>query len=394
MEGKKGVESALANLIQLSFEKGFLVFDDIYDEADKLALSIRDIDYLSNSIVAREILVYDEVPVTNVDGSLSEDVYVDYAHRDYEAIFNRVNELAPELENFVNSVRSVVPPQVHEMEQLKYQVREGNLYARERVVQMHLRFVVRIALQRAEIYDCEIADTLQDGCIGLLMAVDRYDPDSSGAFGPYASLWILQNISRTQVTQRPVVYYPVYKKEDYFAMYPFLKENGYLDSDIWKASDIRRQIQEQCGCSVDQVEDIINQSMPIESLDAIYEMYLENIEKDEIYDDVFEINVENEMQGNDFRNINLDSLYWNDNVYKEIEQRGLRETLENLMEELTDREREVLRMRYGFEDGDEKTLEEVGQMFGVTRERIRQIESKAIKKLSYPTRIRKLEDFL
>ena len=123
-------------------------------------------------------------------------------------------------------------------------------------------------------------------------------------------------------------------------------------------------------------------------------MYLENIEKDEIYDDVFEINVENEMQGNDFRNINLDSLYWNDNVYKEIEQRGLRETLENLMEELTDREREVLRMRYGFEDGDEKTLEEVGQMFGVTRERIRQIESKAIKKLSYPTRIRKLEDFL
>ena len=134
--------------------------------------------------------------------------------------------------------------------------------------------------------------------------------------------------------------------------------------------------------------------MPIESLDAIYEMYLENIEKDEIYDDVFEINAENEVQGNDFRNINLDSLYWNDNVYKEIEQRGLRETLENLMEELTDREREVLRMRYGFEDGDEKTLEEVGQMFGVTRERIRQIELKAIKKLSHPTRIRKLEDFL
>ena len=133
MESKNGIESALANLIQLSSEKGFLVFDDIYDEADKWALSIRDVDYLSSSIVTRGILVYDEAPVTNAAGS-SEDDYDDYAQRDYEAVFNRVIELDPDLEDFINAVRAVVPPQAREMDQLKYQVQEGNLYARERVI--------------------------------------------------------------------------------------------------------------------------------------------------------------------------------------------------------------------------------------------------------------------
>lgn len=393
MESKNGIESALANLIQLSSEKGFLVFDDIYDVADKWNLSIRDVDYLSSSIATRGILVYDEAPVTNAAGS-SEDDYDDYAQRDYEVVFNRVIELDPGLEDFINTVRAVVPPQAREMDQLKYQVQEGNLYARERVIQMHLRFAVRIALQRAETYDCEISDTLQEACIGLVTAVDRYDPDSSGPFGSYASLWILQDIGRAQATQRPAVYYPVHKKEGYFTMYPILKENGYLDSDIWTNQDARKLIQDRIGCGINQVEDIIQQSMPIESLDTTYEMFLKNIERDEIQDDVFENIIENEIQDNVFENTNFDAFYWNDDIYDEIEQRALRETLENLMGELKSREQEVLKARYGFDDGVEKTLEEVGQTFGVTRERIRQIEANAIRKLLQPTRIRKLKGFL
>ena len=393
MESKNGIESALANLIQLSSEKGFLVFDDIYDEADKWALSIRDVDYLSSSIVTRGILVYDEAPATNAANSLEDD-YDDYAQKDYEIVFKRVIELDPELENFINIVRDVVPPQAREVNQLKYQVQEGNLYARERMIQMHLRFAVRIALQRAEAYNCEIADTLQEACIGLVTAVDRYDPDSNGAFGSYASLWILQNIVRAQSTQRPAVYYPVHKKEGYFTMYPILKEKGYLNSDIWTDPDVRKLIQDRLGCGINQVDDIIQQSMPIESLDIIYGMFLKNIEGDEIQDDVFENIAKNEIQDAVFENMSLDVFYLNDDVFEEIEQRALRETLEKLMGELKNREQEVLKARYGFEDGDEKTLEEVGQMFGVTRERIRQIEAKALKKLSHHTRKTKLNGFL
>ena len=389
MENKNGIESALANLIQLSSEKGFLVFDDIYDEAYKWFLSIRDVDYLSSSIVTRGIIVYDEAPVTDAAGS-SEDEYDDYAQRDYEAVFNRVIELDSDLKDFINAVRAIVPPQAREMDQLKYQVQEENLYARERVIQMYLR----IALQRAETYDCEISDTIQEALIGLVTAVDKYDPDSSGPFGSYASLWILQNIGRAQATQRPAVYYPVHKKEGYFTMYPILKENGYLNFDIWTDPEVRRIIQDRLGCGIDQAEDIIRQSMPIESLDEIYEMFLKNIDVDEIQDDVFENIIENEIQPNVFQNINPDAFYWNDGIYEEIEQRALREILEKLMGELSEREQAVLIARYGFEDGVEKTLEEVGQTFGVTRERIRQIESKALRKLSHPTRIRELKDFL
>ena len=131
-----------------------------------------------------------------------------------------------------------------------------------------------------------------------------------------------------------------------------------------------------------------------QSLDEIYEMFLKNIDVDEIQDDVFENIIENEIQPNVFQNINPDAFYWNDGIYEEIEQRALREILEKLMGELSEREQAVLIARYGFEDGVEKTLEEVGQTFGVTRERIRQIESKALRKLSHPTRIRELKDFL
>ena len=190
------------------------------------------------------------------------------------------------------------------MARLKYQIREGNLYARERVIQMHLRFAVRIALQRTEVYDCEIADTLQEACIGLIIAVDKFDPDSGDPFGSYASLWILQNICRKQGTQRPIVYYPVHKKEKYYTMYPVLKEKGYLETEeIWTNQEARELIQNELGCNADQAEDIIRQSMPIESLDDVYEIFLKDIE-------------EGEKQEGVFHNRDLDSFYWYEDCYE------------------------------------------------------------------------------
>lgn len=383
MDSNNNIESALTNLIELSSKKGFLVFDDIYDVADKWNLSIKDIDYLSSSIATRGILVYDEAPVIDT-ADTSFDDYNDYAHRDYDAIFDKVIELDPGLEDFITAIRNVVPPQTKEMDQLKHQIQEGNVYARERAVQMHLRFAVRIALQRAEVYNAEIADILQEACIGLITAVDKYDPDSSGPFGSYASLWILQNISRTQGTQRPLIYYPVHKKEGYFTIYPIMKEEGYLDLDteeIWTDKEIRGLIQNKLGCKAAQAEDIITQVMPIESLEDLYEKSLVNYEK-------------SDKQRSRFYNGYEDVFYWYEDGYINIEQVSLRKALEDVMKELRPREKEVIRARYGLDSGVEKTLEEVGKMLGVTRERVRQIESKAIKKLQQSKIIKILQDFL
>ncbi len=383
MDSNNNIESALTNLIELSSKKGFLVFDDIYDVADKWNLSIKDIDYLSSSIATRGILVYDEAPVIDT-ADTSFDDYDDYAHRDYDAIFDKVIELDPGLEDFITAIRNVVPPQTKEMDQLKHQIQEGNVYARERAVQMHLRFAVRIALQRAEVYNAEIADILQEACIGLITAVDKYDPDSSGPFGSYASLWILQNISRTQGTQRPLIYYPVHKKEGYFTIYPIMKEEGYLDLDteeIWTDKAIRGLIQNKLGCKAAQAEDIITQVMPIESLEDLYEKSLVNYEK-------------SDKQRSRFYNGYEDVFYWYEDGYINIEQVSLRKALEDVMKELRPREKEVIRARYGLDGGVEKTLEEVGKMLGVTRERVRQIESKAIKKLQQSKKIKILQDFL
>ena len=383
MDSNNNIESALTNLIELSSKKGFLVFDDIYDVADKWNLSIKDIDYLSSSIATRGILVYDEATVIDT-ADTSFDDYDDYAHRDYDAIFDKVIELDPGLEDFITAIRNVVPPQTKEMDQLKHQIQEGNVYARERAVQMHLRFAVRIALQRAEVYNTEIADILQEACIGLITAVDKYDPDSSGPFGSYASLWILQNISRTQGTQRPLIYYPVHKKEGYFTIYPIMKEEGYLDLDteeIWTDKEIRGLIQNKLGCKAAQAEDIITQAMPIESLDDLYEKSLVNYEK-------------SDKQRSRFYNRYEDVFYWYEDGYINIEQVSLRKALEDVMKELRPREKEVIRARYGLDSGAEKTLEEVGKMLGVTRERVRQIESKAIKKLQQSKKIKILQDFL
>lgn len=383
MDSNNNIESALTNLIELSSKKGFLVFDDIYDVADKWNLSIKDIDYLSSSIATRGILVYDEAPVIDT-ADTSFDDYDDYAHRDYDAIFDKVIELDPGLEDFITAIRNVVPPQTKEMDQLKHQIQEGNVYARERAVQMHLRFAVRIALQRTEVYNTEIADILQEACIGLITAVDKYDPDSSGPFGSYASLWILQNISRTQGTQRPLIYYPVHKKEGYFTIYPIMKEEGYLDLDteeIWTDKEIRGLIQNKLGCKAAQAEDIITQAMPIESLDDLYEKSLVNYEK-------------SDKQRSRFYNRYEDVFYWYEDGYINIEQVSLRKALEDVMKELRPREKEVIRARYGLDSGAEKTLEEVGKMLGVTRERVRQIESKAIKKLQQSKKIKILQDFL
>ncbi len=353
---------ALDSLIQLSENKGYLLFEDIMNSADEFDLPIQDVDWISSAIVTRGILVYDEAPLTNTVNIPDE--YDDFAQTDYDAIFDRVIELSPLMEPFINDVRKIIPPQYREINRLKYQVLEGNEYARQRMIEMYLRVAVRIALQRAESYDLDICETIGDACVGMISAVDKYNPDTSQPFSAYASYSILNNIIREQGTRRPLIYYPAHEKEQYNTMYPILKERGCMDCPEWygcrKVTDM---ICEKLDCMEDKAHDIITAFTPIDSLDLL----LENINVCEKQD--------NYEQKNDM------SFLYSENIYEDIEIKCLQKDVRKLVESLKKREKEVICARYGLDDGREKTLSEVSHMYGLTRERIRQIEVKALRKL-------------
>ena len=118
---------AYKNLIILAEKQGYVTFDDIMDCADEYSLPIQDFDWLSNSVTTRGIIVYNETPSANP----SDDEADDYAQSDYDLIYERIISLCPSLDRFVSFVRSVTPPQRGEVTQLKYQVIDGNSYARK-----------------------------------------------------------------------------------------------------------------------------------------------------------------------------------------------------------------------------------------------------------------------
>ncbi len=369
-------QAAFNELIQLADSQGYVTFDDIMDCADEYSLPIQEFDWLSNSITSRGTIVYSEKP--SQSSHESEKEYDDFAQSDYEAVYKRIVELSPSLEMFVSSIKNILPPQRGEIKQLKYQIVDGNAYARTRMIEMHLRLALRVALQRAETYAMDIEDAVGYSCVGLIIAVDRYNPDTSGAFASYASLWMLQNISREQSTQRPLVYYPVHKKEGYFTAYPLLKQNDCIGCDkLIGCSKALNIVKTRLGCDDEDAKDIIAQMIPDESYEATY---LSECEEQSFEDkDVFLASIAHGT-------ISDEEVF--ESIFGAIRQEYIAEQVMRLRP----REREVLMKRFGFE-GPAQTLEEVGQNMNVTRERIRQIEAKAIRKLCNPSYSKHLKDF-
>ena len=368
-------EEALSNLVELSEQQGYITFDDVIDISDKFSLSIQNLDWLSNSITTKGIIIYDDKPSTS--RITEDDVFDDFAQVDYNAIFNKVVEFDTTLEPFINEVRSILPPQYREIAQLKYQVQEGNRHARERMVEMHLRMAIKVALQRTDAFDLDIADAISCAYIGLINAVDKYDPDSSGAFGSYAALWMQQILGRESPTRRPLMYYPVHKKEGYYIMYPHMKERGCLQCEsIRQCRKLMEMICNKLECTEKQAIDVIEACMPFEVIDVFLEniSYLEKHEECDI--------------------VTPKELIADDDLFEMITGDLLQHYITALLGELKDREREIIIARYGLYGAEEKTLEDVGRMYGLTRERIRQIEAKALKRLKHPVRLKKLRGFL
>lgn len=368
-------QEAYKKLMNLVKEQGYVTTDDILNCSDEYSLLSSDSVWLFNEITEHGVLVYREDPSKRT----AEDTdYRDYSQADYEAIYKDILDICPSLETLIDSVKNIIPPQSGETKQLAYQVIDGNKYARNRMFEMYIRIVLRIALGFVRRFDTDIEDAVSNGCVGLLYAVDKYNPDASDAFVSYASFWIYNYISRYSENRRPLIYYPVHQKEAYISAYPVVKESGCLGCEkMLTCHKLKENLLEKTNYSDKQIKTIITQMVPLESLQDLAE--LEECDEDNL----------TRPQKRLIENICVSE----DDALSEVWQNQLSEVFDSVLGLLKPKQAEILRMRYGFY-GNAMTLKDTGKYFNVTRERIRQIEERAVHMLGHGKAKNMLKDFL
>ena len=323
--------------------------DEILDALEKSGIDVLRITD-DDDIPDEELLLSDEdeVDMENLDLSIPDGISIEDPVRMYLKEIGKVPLLSAEEEI-----------------ELAKRMENGDQEAKKRLAEANLRLVVSIA-KRYVGRGMLFLDLIQEGNLGLIKAVEKFDYRKGYKFSTYATWWIRQAITRAIADQARTIRIPVHMVE---TINKLIRVSRQLLQELGR-EPTPDEISEEMGMPVDRVREILKISQEPVSLET-------------------PIGEEEDSHLGDF--------IQDDNVPVPAEAASftlLREQLVEVLGTLTEREQKVLRLRFGLDDGRARTLEEVGKEFNVTRERIRQIEAKALRKLRHPSRSRKLKDYL
>ena len=350
-------KQVLKELLESGKQKGRLTTKEISDALEELDYDVEQVDKLYDTFEAYNIEIVEDdggesiAPASNeeLESVLSADgISIDDPVKVYLKEIGRVPLLSAE-----------------EEVELAIRMSEGDVAAKKRLSEANLRLVVSIA-KRYVGRGMQFLDLIQEGNLGLIKAVEKFDHTKGFKFSTYATWWIRQAITRAIADQARTIRIPVHMVETINKVKKvnsqLLHENGHEPTN--------EQIAEKLEMPVEKVREIMRVAQEPVSLETPIGEEADSHLGDFIPD-------EDAPAPSDVASHTM-----------------LKEQLAEVLSTLTPREEKVLRLRFGLEDGRSRTLEEVGKEFNVTRERIRQIEAKALRKLRHPSRSKKLKDFL
>ncbi|NFO96936.1 RNA polymerase sigma factor RpoD [Clostridium botulinum] len=342
----------IKNLIDKGKKKGNLTYKEIMDELDNVELTPEQIEKVYGVLESMDIEVVGdmkeiETEEEEIDLSVPEGISIDDPVRMYLKEIGKVPLLSPDEEI-----------------DLAQRIEDGDMYAKKKLAEANLRLVVSIA-KRYVGRGMLFLDLIQEGNLGLIKAVEKFDYRKGYKFSTYATWWIRQAITRAIADQARTIRIPVHMVET-----------------INKLIRVSRQLLQELGREPQPEEIAKIMEMPVDKVREIMKIAQEPV------------SLETPIGEEDSH---LGDFIPDDEAPAPAEAAAftmLKEQLINVLDTLTPREEKVLRLRFGLDDGRARTLEEVGKEFNVTRERIRQIEAKALRKLRHPSRSKKLKDYL